>query len=171
MPAIPSIPSQRPFFIAEAVVNDGGKRSLALELVNAAVAAGALARLRVEGSGLTWVVNGHVLTNLDYGALSAHLQRQNLDRVNGVSRNNVEVPYSIIRIDRYRLFCSVEEKPRLTELVAAGACCLSTKLFALLANNCASLCRSCSIVSTPSASRSVSSRSTSIGSTPAGPPI
>jgi dTDP-glucose pyrophosphorylase len=95
--------------------------------------AGAIGRLgeRVAGGPLL-VVNGDVLTEVDYAALHEFHIRHGHDATIGVARYEVNVPFGVVRYGEDGLFAGIEEKPRITNFVAAGVYYLSPQFIGLV---------------------------------------
>jgi dTDP-glucose pyrophosphorylase len=93
--------------------------------------AGALAKLSNHVEEPLLVANGDVLTQVDYGALHEFHARHGYDGTVAVSRYEVQVPFGVIRQTADGLFAGIDEKPRLTQFVAAGLYYLSPEFIAL----------------------------------------
>lgn len=93
--------------------------------------AGALAQLSNHLADPVLVANGDVLTQVDYGALHEFHTRHGYDGTVAVSRYEVQVPFGVIRQTADGLFAGIDEKPRLTQFVAAGLYYLSPEFIAL----------------------------------------
>jgi dTDP-glucose pyrophosphorylase len=93
--------------------------------------AGALAQLSNHVEEPVLVANGDVLTQVDYGALHEFHTRHGYDGTVAVSRYEVQVPFGVIRQTADGLFAGIDEKPRLTQFVAAGLYYLSPEFIAL----------------------------------------
>ncbi len=93
--------------------------------------AGALAQLANHLEEPFLVANGDVLTQVDYGALHEFHARHGYDGTVAVSRYEVQVPFGVIRQTADGLFAGIDEKPRLTQFVAAGLYYLSPEFIAL----------------------------------------
>lgn len=93
--------------------------------------AGALAQLQNLVDEPILVANGDVLTQVDYAALHEFNGRHAYDGTVAVSRYEVQVPFGVIRQTAEGLFAGIDEKPRLTQFVAAGLYYLSPEFIAL----------------------------------------
>lgn len=95
--------------------------------------AGALGRLgdNVPRSSAL-VVNGDVITKVDFGALHEFHHRHGLDGTVAVSRYDVDIPFGVIRYGDDGMFEAIEEKPRISSFIAAGVYFLSPEYFALV---------------------------------------
>jgi dTDP-glucose pyrophosphorylase len=93
--------------------------------------AGALGILPESPSGPLLVLNGDVLTQVDFVALDAFHRRHGYDATIAVAHHEVQVPYGVVRHDD-GLFLGVEEKPVLRNFVAAGIYYLSPEMLALV---------------------------------------
>ncbi len=94
--------------------------------------AGALGRLDGMISGPILVVNGDVLTRVDLHALHDFQLRHGFDATVGVARHDIEVPFGVIRYDDDGLFESIEEKPSISNFIAAGVYYLGPEFSALV---------------------------------------
>lgn len=65
------------------------------------------------------VLNGDLLTTLDFGQLVDFHQNQSLMATMGVRRYSTEIPYGVVRIDDQRI-TDIEEKPTEQYFVNAG---------------------------------------------------
>ena len=82
--------------------------------------AGALGRLDGLVEGPVLVMNGDVLTHADLAAVHDFHLRHGLDGTVGVARHDVDVPFGVVRYDEHGLFEAIEEKPRISNFIAAG---------------------------------------------------
>lgn len=82
--------------------------------------AGALANLPGEIAQPVLVINGDVMTDTDFTALEAFHRRHGYDGSIGVARHEVEIPYGVVRHGEDGSFAGIDEKPMLSEYVAAG---------------------------------------------------
>jgi dTDP-glucose pyrophosphorylase len=94
--------------------------------------AGALARLRPTPEAPILVMNGDVLTNVDVGALHDFHVRHGFDATVGIARYDIDVPFGVVRYGEDGLFAGVDEKPRISNFIAAGIYYLSAELVALV---------------------------------------
>ena len=78
------------------------------------------------------VVNGDILTTLDFEALINFHSKNNSDATIAVANHLVEIPYGVIRHDIKGNFLNLEEKPNINNYVSAGIYCLSNKILKLL---------------------------------------
>ena len=97
--------------------------------------AGALSQLPTEGSHPALVVNGDVLTEIDFRALHVFHNRHDLDGTIAVSPYEIKVPFGVVRVNDEGLFSGIEEKPVLTEFVSAGIYYLTPQVLALAPRN------------------------------------
>ena len=97
--------------------------------------AGALGKVANLGRSPILVVNGDVITNVDLGALHTFHVRHGFDATVCVSRYEVEVPFGVIRRGDDGLFAGLDEKPRISNFVAAGLYYLSPEFVALVPDN------------------------------------
>jgi dTDP-glucose pyrophosphorylase len=94
--------------------------------------AGALSLLPEHSGGPVLVVNGDVITTADLPALFEFHSRQSLDATIGVTPYEVDVPFGVVRIGKNGLLSGIEEKPRITEFVAAGVYLLEASMLSLV---------------------------------------
>ena len=98
--------------------------------------AGALATLPETPPGPLLVVNGDVLTQVNFTALDAFHQAHSLDGTIAVAQHQVRVPFGVVGHDQQGLFTGINEKPLLTNFVAAGIYYLSPAVLALIPKDC-----------------------------------
>lgn len=82
--------------------------------------AGALGLLSASAQDETLLVNGDVVTRVDYRSLHSFHMANDLDATIGVSRYDMHIPYGVVHHDDKGLFESIVEKPTLSQFVAAG---------------------------------------------------
>jgi dTDP-glucose pyrophosphorylase len=99
--------------------------------------AGALSLLPEPPTQPILVLNGDVLTKIDYVSLDAFHQRHDYDAIIAAANHQVKVPYGVIRHDESGLFLGIDEKPLLRNYVAAGIYYLSPEIVALVPRNTA----------------------------------
>lgn len=88
--------------------------------------AGALGRLGELPPGTNvLVVNGDVLTKVDYAAMRAFHDRHGFDGTVAVTRHEVDIPFGVVRYGEDGSFDRIDEKPTLSQFVAAGVYILS----------------------------------------------
>jgi len=78
------------------------------------------------------VMNGDVLTKADLSALHEFHNRHRLDGTVVVARYEVDVPFGVVRYGADGLFAGIEEKPRISNYVAAGVYLLSPQFVGLV---------------------------------------
>lgn len=93
--------------------------------------AGALALISDRLDEPVLVANGDVLTQVDLTALHRFHARHNYDGTIAVWRHEVEIPFGVIQQTSDGQFLSIEEKPRISNFVAAGIYYLSPEFAAL----------------------------------------
>ena len=81
------------------------------------------------------VVNGDLITSVDYRALFEYHQRNNYDGTVTVARYDVEVPFGVIRRTEDDAFDGIDEKPTISSFIAAGIYFLSPEFQALVPRN------------------------------------
>ncbi|MDA1357750.1 MAG: sugar phosphate nucleotidyltransferase [Proteobacteria bacterium] len=82
--------------------------------------AGALGLLPLSIRDEIVLVNGDVVTRVDYRALREFHLTRDLDATIGVSRYDLRIPYGVVSHDDQGLFQGIREKPTLSQFVAAG---------------------------------------------------
>jgi len=82
--------------------------------------AGALGLLPLSIRGEIVLVNGDVVTRVDYRALREFHLTHDLDATIGVSRYDMRIPYGVVSHDDQGLFQGIQEKPTFSQFVAAG---------------------------------------------------
>jgi dTDP-glucose pyrophosphorylase len=78
------------------------------------------------------IVNGDIITSVDFTALYDFHMRHGFDGTIAVARHEVDIPFGLVRYNDEGLFDRIEEKPRLTNFVAAGVYYLSPQFLALV---------------------------------------
>lgn len=81
------------------------------------------------------VVNGDVITSVDFRALYEYHQRHNYDGTVTVARYDVQIPFGVIRRTEDDAFDCIDEKPTVSSFIAAGIYFLSPKFQALVPRN------------------------------------
>lgn len=112
----------------------GRDNRAAIEIVREAEplgTAGALSLVADRVSSPLLVVNGDVLTQVDFPSLDAFHRRHGHDATVAVTRHETEIPYGVVRYGKDGLFEKVEEKPRVSNFVAAGVYYLAPEFLAL----------------------------------------
>ena len=79
------------------------------------------------------VINGDILTKLDFHALREFHQRHGKDATIAVAQHEVTVPFGVVRTGPDGQFHGIDEKPTLTHFVAAGIYLLSPEYRSLVA--------------------------------------
>lgn len=78
------------------------------------------------------VVNGDLVTRVDIGAICDFQQSHSVDATVAVTSHHVDIPFGVVRCDADGLFTGIEEKPRITQFVAAGVYCLTPPVTGLV---------------------------------------
>jgi NDP-sugar pyrophosphorylase family protein len=94
--------------------------------------AGAIGKLDSLQESPVLVVNGDVITNVNFSKVHDFYLRNELDCAVCVSRFDVEVPFGVIRYGDDGLFRGIDEKPCITNFIAAGVYYLSPQITALV---------------------------------------
>lgn len=71
------------------------------------------------------VVNGDLMTNVDFAAFHDFHLRHGLESTIGVASYNIDLPFGVVRRDADGLFDAIVEKPRIQNFIAAGVYLLS----------------------------------------------
>lgn len=95
--------------------------------------AGALSNLDLEADPIL-VLNGDVLTNIDFRALLDFHQRNGADATIAVRTHEVQLQYGVIETDNHKVI-GLEEKPKKNFLINAGIYLLNTKCLSLIPKN------------------------------------
>ena len=94
--------------------------------------AGALGDVPEDGTAPILVINGDVITRVDLMAFHDYHVRNGLVATIGVARHEVEVPFGVVKCGTDGLFSGIEEKPTISNFVAAGVYYLSPEIAALV---------------------------------------
>jgi len=97
--------------------------------------AGALSHLPSDLTSPILVVNGDVLTKVDFAKLHDFHFRHGHDGTIAVTRYDVEIPYGVVRFSEDGLFAEIDEKPLLSNFIAAGLYFLSPEFLSLVPKN------------------------------------
>lgn len=94
--------------------------------------AGALGQISDNDRSPILVINGDVITNVDLAALHEFHVRHSLDATVGVARYDIDVPFGVVHHGPDGLLTGIEEKPRISNFIAAGVYYLSQEFTALV---------------------------------------
>ncbi len=94
--------------------------------------AGAISLLPERPSHPLLVLNGDILTQLDFRAFQNFHLQQDFDATIAVAYHRVQIPYGVVRHDQQGVFLGIEEKPTLLNFVAAGLYLLSPSVLSLI---------------------------------------
>ncbi|MGD9537717.1 MAG: sugar phosphate nucleotidyltransferase [Alphaproteobacteria bacterium] len=94
--------------------------------------AGAIGLLDAPAREPLLVVNGDVLSRVDYAALHGFHAGHGYDGTVAAAQYEVEVPYGVLRHGEDGLLDGIDEKPRYHYFVAAGIYCLAPEICALV---------------------------------------
>ena len=98
--------------------------------------AGALSRLgELPPATNVLVVNGDVLTKVDYAAMRAFHDHHGFDGTVAVTRHEVDIPFGVVRYGEDGSFERIDEKPTLNQFVAAGVYILSPVFAGMVVRN------------------------------------
>jgi len=79
------------------------------------------------------VINGDILTKVDFRAMLAYHQEQHAVMTVGVRQYDIKVPYGVIECEGPRV-CALKEKPQMHFLVNAGVYLLEPKVYEFIPN-------------------------------------
>ncbi|MDP7341967.1 MAG: sugar phosphate nucleotidyltransferase [Alphaproteobacteria bacterium] len=92
---------------------------------------GALTLMPDAADETTIIVNGDVVSRVDFAHLHNFHAEHDYDGTVAVSRYNVHIPFGVLRLGEDGLFSGIEEKPTNSYFVAAGIYMLSPEFVAL----------------------------------------
>ncbi|MFN0042030.1 MAG: sugar phosphate nucleotidyltransferase [Alphaproteobacteria bacterium] len=95
--------------------------------------AGALGLIDLPPDQPVFVVNGDLVTGVDYAAMHEFHVRHGFDGSVAAARHELTIPYGVLRYDEDGLISGIDEKPTLHHFVAAGIYYLSPEIVALVA--------------------------------------
>ncbi len=98
--------------------------------------AGAIGLLGGKATEPILVLNGDIVTSLDLAAFFEFHTRHGYDATIAVAQHRVNIPYGVVRHGAEGQFLGIEEKPTLTNYVAAGIYLLSPEYRALTPAGC-----------------------------------
>ena len=82
--------------------------------------AGALGMIPPEIDGPLLIMNGDIVTRVNYAAMMTYHQIKNRDATIGASRFDQEVPFGVLDVDAEGDVVKIQEKPRYEYVVSAG---------------------------------------------------
>lgn len=85
--------------------------------------AGALSLLPRDVQTPLIVINGDILTSIDFAAFRSYHDEHDLQATVAVARYEHQVPYGVVRHGPDGLFAGIEEKPKIKHFVSAGIYC------------------------------------------------
>lgn len=94
--------------------------------------AGAIAGLPALPDGGLVVLNGDLVTSVDFDALVQFHDRAGVDATLAVAQHEFAVPYGVVRHTAEGQFLGIDEKPTVRHFVSAGIYCLSRDLCTLV---------------------------------------
>lgn len=94
--------------------------------------AGALQYLNDDVSRPLLVINGDILTSLDFNAFIQFHAQHGFDATLAVAQHRVRIPYGVVRHGADGVFLGIDEKPMIAHYVAAGIYLLSPQFRALV---------------------------------------
>lgn len=95
--------------------------------------AGAL-RLMEPPTGPVLVINGDILTEINYRAMLAFHQDNDASMTVAVAEYEVEIPYGVVELDGVRVL-GISEKPRIKQFINAGVYLLEPDVVRLIPDN------------------------------------
>lgn len=84
-------------------------------------------------TGTSIVINGDILTYVDFRAMLAYHQEQRAMMTVAVKQYDIKIPYGVIECEKSRV-CALKEKPQMNFLVNAGVYLLEPKVYELIPN-------------------------------------
>ncbi len=94
--------------------------------------AGCIGLLEAAPSSPVLVVNGDVITSVEFAKVHDFHNRHGHDATICVARHEVDVPFGVVRYGDDGLFEGIDEKPRISNFIAAGVYYLSPEFTALV---------------------------------------
>lgn len=94
--------------------------------------AGALAGLPKDLERPLLVVNGDLVTDVDFRALETFFQSQHLSACIAVAHHEIMIPYGVVSADPNGIFHGIQEKPVVKSFVAAGIYMLDESVYRLV---------------------------------------
>ncbi len=94
--------------------------------------AGALQFLKGEVSGPVLIINGDILTNLDFKAFIRFHAQHGFDATLAVAQHRVSIPFGVVRHSADGVLLGIDEKPVITNYVAAGIYILAPEFLTLI---------------------------------------
>jgi dTDP-glucose pyrophosphorylase len=96
--------------------------------------AGALGLLKEIAPGPILVINGDVLTRVNFGQLATFHEECGVSVTVCVREHLVEVPYGVVRTDKHRVL-GIEEKPVFSQYISAGIYLVNQEILRLVPQN------------------------------------
>ncbi len=81
------------------------------------------------------VLNGDVVTQVDFRAMRDFHDRLTYDATIAVARHEIEIPYGVVRHSADGLFTQIDEKPKVSHFVSAGIYMLGASVLSLVPRN------------------------------------
>ena len=97
--------------------------------------AGALGQIGEIGQSPILVVNGDIVTQVDFAAMHDFHDRHGYDGTIAVIRHDTDIPFGVVRYGEDGSFERIDEKPVLSHFVAAGVYLLSPVFAGLVARD------------------------------------
>jgi dTDP-glucose pyrophosphorylase len=94
--------------------------------------AGALSQLEMMNDGPILVVNGDVITKVDFVLLHDFHFRHGYDGTIGIAQHDIEIPYGVVGVGDDGLFAGIKEKPKVRNFIAAGLYFLAPEFINLI---------------------------------------
>jgi dTDP-glucose pyrophosphorylase len=97
--------------------------------------AGALSLLPPSVDGPVMVVNGDLVTDIDFRAFVSFFEAQRLAACVAVAHHEIMIPYGVVEADLNGTFQGIQEKPVIKSFVAAGIYMLDSLVYRLVQPN------------------------------------
>ncbi|NMC62913.1 MAG: CBS domain-containing protein [SAR324 cluster bacterium] len=97
--------------------------------------AGPLRMLEGKVDSAVLVVNGDLVTTVDFEACVDFHNKGKYDLTLGMSYHTIQIPYGVVQLDQKGKVVSVEEKPKRTYSINAGLYLIEPKLISLIPEN------------------------------------
>ena len=97
---------------------------------------GALGRFPKPQHDAILVVNGDVVSSVDFNALVAFHSRNGYGATICVARHEIDIPFGVIRHTTDGMFERIDEKPRISHFVAGGIYLLGPQLASIVPPDC-----------------------------------
>ena len=96
--------------------------------------AGALAQMVEVPQHPILIVNGDVVTRIDFSKIHDFHTQRGLDATICVTQHHTDIPFGVVRYGEDGSFQGIDEKPRISNFIAAGVYYLSPEFFGLVSS-------------------------------------